>query len=73
MFRPILTLPRNSKTLAQQNADFTAEGAPPPGMVTISIPGTGYEFVKTGLRSPTIVIGAHKHRPSVTIVEGTGA
>jgi len=64
MIRPILTLPPKIKTLAQQNVDFTAEGAPPPGTAAISIPGAGYEFVKPVLRSPTIVIGAHKHRPS---------
>ena len=64
MIRPILTLPPKAKTLAQQNADFTAEGAPPPGKVGLSIPDTAHEFVKAVSRAPTIVLRAHKRRPS---------
>jgi hypothetical protein len=64
MIRPVLTLPPKVKTLAQQNADFTAEGAPPPGKVAMSIHDTAHEFVKAVSRPPTIAIGAHKHRPS---------
>jgi hypothetical protein len=31
------------KTLAQQQADFTAEGSPPPGNVAASIPVTAHK------------------------------
>ncbi|MBT9594758.1 MAG: hypothetical protein IV094_02070 [Vitreoscilla sp.] len=31
---------RPPKTLAQQKADFTAEGSPPPGQVATSMPAT---------------------------------
>ena len=64
MIRPVLTLPPKAKTLAQQNTDFTAEGAPPPGKVGMDIPETAHESVKVVSRAPTIVRGAHKRRPS---------
>jgi hypothetical protein len=38
MNKPIVTSVRAAKTLAQQNADFTAEGSPPPGKVSTSTP-----------------------------------
>jgi hypothetical protein len=64
MIRPVLTLPPKVKTLAQQKADFTAEGSPPPGKVAMSIPDTPHESVKAISRAPTVVLGAHKRRPS---------
>jgi len=64
MTRPVPTLPPKVKTLAQQNADFTAEGAPPPGKAGTSMPDTGHESVKAVSPAPIIVPGAHKHRPS---------
>lgn len=64
MNRTVLTLPPKVKTLAQQKADFTAEGSPLPGMVATSVPDTPHDFVKAISRAPTIVRGAHKHRPS---------
>jgi len=64
MTRPVLTRPPKVKTLTQQNADFTAEGAPPPGKGGMSIPDTGHLSVKAILPAPIIVPGAHKHRPS---------
>ena len=64
MIRPILTLPPKVKTLAQQNADFTAEGAPPPGKVGMSIPETAHESVKVVSRAPAVVLGVHKRRLS---------
>ena len=64
MIRPVLTLPPKVKTLAQQNADFTAEGAPPPGKVAMSIHDAAHEFVKAVSHAPTIVLVAHKRRPS---------
>ena len=64
MTRPVLTLPPKVKTLAQQNADFTAEGAPPPGKVGLSTPDTGHESVTAISPAPIIVPGAHKHLPS---------
>lgn len=32
-----------TKKLAQQNTDFTAEGAPPPGKVATDVPATEHE------------------------------
>jgi hypothetical protein len=64
MTRPILTLPPKVKTLAQQNADFTAEGAPPPGKVGMSIPDTPHEFVKAISHEHIIVASDHKRPPS---------
>jgi hypothetical protein len=64
MTRSVLTLPPKVKTLAQQGADFTAEGAPPPGKVGMSIPDTGHESVKAVSPAPIIVPDARKHRPS---------
>lgn len=37
MNRPILKLPVKVKTLAQQSADFTSEGTPPPGLAATSL------------------------------------
>lgn len=64
MIRSALTRPPKVKTLAQQKADFTAEGAPPPGKLAMSIPDTAHESVKAISRAPTIVLGARKRRPS---------
>jgi len=52
MIRHVLTLPPKVKTLAEQNADFTAEGAPPPGKVGMSIPDTGHESVQAVSPAP---------------------
>ena len=40
MKRPLLTLPPKAKpkTIVQENADFTSEGAPPPGKVGADVP-----------------------------------
>ena len=40
MKRPLLTLPPKvkPKTIVQENADFTSEGAPPPGKVGADVP-----------------------------------
>ena len=40
MIRPKPTQPIKPSTLAQQQADFTAEGSPPPGNVAASGPVT---------------------------------
>jgi len=64
MGRPVLTLPPKVKTLAQQKSDFTAEGAPAPGEVGMSNPDTAHECVEAVSRAPTIVVSAHKRRPS---------
>ena len=64
MKRPVLTLPREVKTLAQQKSNFTAEGTPPLGKEAMSIHDTADEFVKAVSRAPTIVLRAHKRRPS---------
>jgi hypothetical protein len=64
MTRPVLTHPPKSKTLAQQDADFTAEGAPLPGKMGMPMPDTGHESVTAVSPAPIIVSGAHKHRPS---------
>ena len=64
MKRPVLTLPPKVKTLAQQKSNFTAEGAPAPGKEAMPIHNTADEFVKAVSRAPTIVLRAHKRRPS---------
>jgi hypothetical protein len=38
MLRPERTRPARAKTLVQQQTDFTAEGAPPPGKVAAQEP-----------------------------------
>jgi hypothetical protein len=38
MNKPAVTPPPVAKTLAEQKSDFTAEGSPPPGMVSNAIP-----------------------------------
>ena len=63
MNRPVLTVPPKVKTLAEQKTDFTAEGAPPPGKVGMSIPNTGHECVEAVSRAPTIAVSAHKRQP----------
>jgi hypothetical protein len=63
MLRPVLTLPRKAKIVAQQNSDFTAEGAPP-GAVARSMHDATQEFVKAMPRAPTVVFVAHKRRRS---------
>jgi hypothetical protein len=50
---------RKAKILAQQDADFTAEGAPP-GAVARSMHDAAQEFVKAIPRAPTVVLVAHK-------------
>lgn len=40
MAKPAPTLPPKTKTLAQQQTDFTAEGSPPPGKVATTAPLT---------------------------------
>jgi hypothetical protein len=40
-------LPPRAKTLAQQQADFTAEGSPPPGHVAASTPVTEHKTAGT--------------------------
>jgi len=59
MLRPVLTLPRKAKILAQQNADFTAESALP-GAVARSMHDAAQEFVKAKPRAPAVVLVAHK-------------
>jgi hypothetical protein len=53
-----------AKSLAQQNTDFTSEGAPPPGQVA----GTGV-IAKPSLRhapsrTPAGIPGAHRRAPT---------
>lgn len=64
MTRPVLTLPPKVKTLAQQNIDFTAEGAPPPGKVGLPTADTGLESGTVISPAPIIDPGAQKHLPS---------
>ena len=60
MIRPVLALPPKVKTLAQQNADFTAEGVPPSAKVGMSIPDTPHEFVKAISREAVAAASVHK-------------
>jgi len=50
-----------ARSLAQEKRDFTAEGAPPPGMTGTSTPDVADEGV---LPSPSIRSGSHKRLPS---------
>ena len=53
-------------TLAQQKADFTAEGSPPPGKVSTEVPATPDPVVYTATHPGTRVYGTIKlkHRPA---------
>ncbi len=53
----------NAKTLVQQKADFTAEGAPPPGKVATEVPAMPSKAARTVLRLPVNVPGARKGPP----------
>jgi hypothetical protein len=66
MPQPASRRPTRPKSLAQQNADFTAEGAPPPGQVA------GLESTKAftpaarhaASRTPAHIPGAHRRAPT---------
>ncbi len=64
MIGPAATRSPSDKSLAQQERDFTSEGAPPPGVVARSVPVA--EDKPTKARSPAraTVPGAHKAAPS---------
>jgi hypothetical protein len=49
-------------TLRQQQADFTAEGSPPPGKVATSVPVATHKTTKA--MSPATARGARKSPPS---------
>lgn len=40
-------------TLAEQKADFTAEGSPPPGWVATAVPVSAHDTAKGGAALPT--------------------
>ncbi len=46
-----------AKTLVQQQADFTAEGSPPPGKVSTEVPATPDKLARRVLRLPVGVRG----------------
>lgn len=52
MIRPKPTPPIKPSTLAQQQADFTAEGSPPPGKVAASAPVTPRETAASPATAP---------------------
>lgn len=49
-------------TLADQKSDFTAEGSPPPGKVSTSIPLTPHDDSRTGPAPPAPVRGTSKRK-----------
>ncbi len=49
---------RKVSTLTQQQADFTAEGSPPPGKVATSVPVATHKTTKA--TSPATARGARK-------------
>jgi len=51
------------KTVEQQKTDFTAEGAPPPGVVGTPVPATHGESGHTASRSTIHVPADRKHPP----------
>jgi hypothetical protein len=54
MNKPAVTPVPASKSLAEQKSDFTAEGSPPPGKVSTSIPDRSAEPGKSSpLRRPS--------------------
>ena len=44
MNKPAVTPVPVAKTLAEQKSDFTAEGSPPPGKVSTSIPASSHKL-----------------------------
>lgn len=46
MNKPAVTPVPEPKTLSEQKSDFTAEGSPPPGKVSTSVPDTSAEQAK---------------------------
>jgi hypothetical protein len=63
MTRPAPHRGTKARTLAQQQTDFTAEGAPPPGKVATSVPVTGGKTARPVSRPPAIV-PATRRRPA---------
>lgn len=54
MNKPAVTPVPAPKSLAEQKSDFTAEGSPPPGKVSTSIPDQSAEPAKASpLRRPS--------------------
>lgn len=66
MPRPIKPRPTPSKSLARQNADFTAEGAPPPGQVAgLELPKAAAPSARhAASRTPAHIPGAHRRAPT---------
>ena len=62
MIRPPVTPAIRSKKLPQQQSDFTAEGAPPPGEV--AVPATPRRSGPNVSRVPAGIPGAHHRAPT---------
>jgi hypothetical protein len=64
MKRPATARSPRTKSPAQQNTDFRAEGSPPPGQV----PGTGVATTPphrpAASRTPAGIPGAHRRAPT---------
>lgn len=61
MKRPISASTVKPKSLAQQNTDFTSEGAPPPGRVAGV--GAAAPATQAASRTPANIPGAHRRAP----------
>jgi|GEM_PF-3050922 len=60
MIRPTPTTTSEDKSLAQQKADFTSEGSPPPGKVDTSTPVTADKTTKARPPAPASVRSVHR-------------
>ncbi len=54
------TQPPKAKTMAQAQADFTSEGAPPPGKVGTERPATSRKIAPASLRAAPNLPGTRK-------------
>lgn len=67
--RPVLSVPA-TQTLAEQQSDFTAEGAPPPGKVLTSVPASLPDAAPTvPPTSPDIDLNADLNADPITSLD----
>jgi hypothetical protein len=64
MKRPLVPAAPKAKSLPQQNADFTAEGSPPPGKVAGAVVPKLPKFRAAPSRTPAGIPGAHRRAPT---------
>jgi hypothetical protein len=66
MTRPVAVpgITLKPKSLAQQNTDFTSEGAPPPGQAARAIGAVPSAIRNAASRTPANIPGAHRRAPT---------